>query len=134
MAQTAFSVVLDSSAIVAILIQDQGWEKLLSKAVVANVIVGSPTVLEASIVMTVKTGNDGLRLVRDLLRELDATEIEFGEAHASRALDAFLRYGKGRHEASLNFGDCTAYAIAIVADLPLLFVGNDFAKTDVRRA
>ncbi|NUL82548.1 MAG: type II toxin-antitoxin system VapC family toxin [Armatimonadetes bacterium] len=49
-------------------------------------------------------------------------------------MDAFLRYGKGRHEASLNFGDCMAYAIAIVADLPLLFVGNDFAKTDVRRA
>lgn len=134
MVRTASSVVLDSSAIVAILIREPGWEMLLSKAVDASVIVGSPTVLKASIVITVKTEDDGLRQVRDLLAELDATEIEFGAVHASRALDAFLRYGKGRHEASLNFGDCMAYAIAIVADLPLLFVGNDFAKTDVRRA
>jgi len=60
--------------------------------------------------------------------------IEFGEHHWSVALGAFSRFGKGRHPAALNFGDCMTYAIAEVARRPLLCVGEDFAQTDLELA
>ena len=59
--------------------------------------------------------------------------MPFAEAHAREATAAFLRYGKGRHAAGLNFGDCMAYAVAQAEGAPLLFTGDDFAKTDVAR-
>lgn len=57
--------------------------------------------------------------------------VAFGEEHAAEALDAYSRFGKGRHPAALNFGDCCAYAVASLADEPLLCVGDDFSKTDL---
>lgn len=59
--------------------------------------------------------------------------LPFGEPGYVVAIDAYLRFGKGRHPAALNFGDCMAYATAAVTGAPLLWVGDDFAKTDVRR-
>ena len=58
----------------------------------------------------------------------------FAPARANRAVEAFLRYGKGRHPASLNFGDCCSYALAAESRLPLLFKGIDFTRTDIRSA
>ena len=69
-----------------------------------------------------------------LLRELDVTVVPFGNAEWHRAVDAVNRLGRGRHGAGLNFGDCLAYATAAVAGDSLLFVGNDFRKTDIRPA
>jgi ribonuclease VapC len=69
-----------------------------------------------------------------LLRELGVSIVPFGEAEWHRALDASNRYGRGRHAAGLNFGDCLAYASAAVAGDTLLFVGRDFRKTDIRPA
>jgi ribonuclease VapC len=63
--------------------------------------------------------------------ETEPTIIPFGEAHWRSAVDAYLRYGKGRHRAALNFGDCMAYAVAKLAQQPLLCAGADFAKTDL---
>ena len=60
--------------------------------------------------------------------------LPFTEAHARAAVEAFLRYGKGRHAAGLNFGDCMAYAVAQAEGAPLLFTGEDFARTDVNVA
>jgi ribonuclease VapC len=57
-----------------------------------------------------------------------------GPEHIDAAVDAFLQYGKGRHAAALNFGDCLTYAVAAVAGVPLLFTGGDFTKTDIARA
>ena len=57
--------------------------------------------------------------------------VSFSEAHWREASDAFARYGKGRHPASLNFGDCMSYAVAKLSGAPLLFVGTDFAQTDI---
>jgi ribonuclease VapC len=60
--------------------------------------------------------------------------VPFGEGHWPVAVDAFIRFGKGRHPASLNFGDCLTYAVARLADQPLICVGDDFAKTDLTTA
>jgi uncharacterized protein with PIN domain len=66
--------------------------------------------------------------------ELAVTVVPFGEAEWRVAVDAFVRYGRGRHKASLNFGDCLAYASAAAAGDSLLFAGDDFTPTDIRRA
>jgi len=66
-----------------------------------------------------------------LLKELGVTVVPFGEREAEAAVAAFLRYGRGRHRAALNFGDCLSYAAAAVAGDDLLFVGDDFRKTDI---
>jgi ribonuclease VapC len=67
------------------------------------------------------------------LRDFQVTPIAFGELHWLEALEAFRRFGKGRHPAALNFGDCMSYATAKLAGRPLLFVGDDFTRTDIAR-
>ena len=74
----------------------------------------------------------GKTLLERFLQEAALTVIPFGPEHHSRAVDAYLRYGKGRHPAALNFGDCMTYATARLAAAPLLCVGNDFAQTDLQ--
>jgi ribonuclease VapC len=68
------------------------------------------------------------------LSEASVVTIPFGDVHWGSAVDAWLRYGRGRHRANLNFGDCLAYATAKVAGQPLLCVGDDFARTDLEVA
>jgi len=68
------------------------------------------------------------------LRSIGAEIVPFGEEHYEAAVSAFLRYGKGRHPAGLNFGDCMSYALARVSGLPLLYIGDDFSKTDIQSA
>ncbi len=82
-------------------------------------------------VLTIKLKRDGLALVNDFLAEAGVEVVPFTRDHASAAFGAYLRYGKGRHAAGLNFGDCFSYAAAKLAGEPLLFVGNDFGLTDV---
>ena len=65
------------------------------------------------------------------MKELGITVVPFGEAEWRAAIDAFWRFGRGRHRASLNFGDCLAYATASISGDTLLFVGDDFARTDI---
>jgi len=69
-----------------------------------------------------------------LVHELGVTVVPFGERECQAAVAAFLRYGRGRHKAALDFGDCLAYAAASVAGDSLLFVGDDFKKTDITAA
>ncbi len=97
-------------------------------------LIGAPTLLEAAMVLSGRAGGDSRLLVAGLVRELGLQVAPFTEAHYHRAIDAFLRYGKGRHPAALNFGDCVSYAVASVAGLPLLYTGKDFARTDIAAA
>ena len=94
-----------------------------------------PTVIyEATVVLAGKQSlaiNEAERLVRSLLAALKVSVTDVTDHTASIALDAFARYGKGRHPAKLNFGDCFSYAGAKMAAVPLLYVGEDFAKTDL---
>ena len=85
-------------------------------------------------VLDSRLGEDPRPLLVGFLRRLDAEVVALREEHWEVAVEAFLRYGKGRHPAGLNFGDCLAYAVSKVAGMPLLFTGQDFAKTDVTAA
>lgn len=125
-------MILDSSAIVAILCEESGYEILLGKVGKAAALgIAAPTVLESAMIVGTRLGMDGLSSVHEFLREAGVQVVPFSEHHASAAYSAFLRYGKGRHPAALNFGDCMSYAAAKVSGHPLLFVGKDFSKTDL---
>jgi ribonuclease VapC len=128
-------MVLDASALVAILLQEPRHERLLEKAEKAGIVaIGVPTVLEAATVLSARTSSDARARVLGLLRRMEAEIVPFTEEHFNAAMDAFLRFGKGRHPARLNFGDCMAYAVAAVSGLPLLYTGSDFSQTDIPAA
>ena len=128
-------MVLDSSAIVAMHLKEEGYERLFERIAQAElVLVGAPTVFESAMVLASRTGTDARSLLAAFFRRKDVAILPFTEEHFHAATEAFLRFGKGRHPAALNFGDCMAYAVAAVAGMPLLYTGNDFAQTDVPAA
>ncbi|MBZ5674384.1 MAG: type II toxin-antitoxin system VapC family toxin [Acidobacteriia bacterium] len=128
-------MVLDSSALVAILREEPGHEGLLPKALSADrTVVGAPVALEAAMVLSGRWHRDARSTLQGLLRSIGAEIVPFSEEHYEAAISAFLRYGKGRHPAGLNFGDCMSYAFARVSGLPLLYTGSDFSKTDIQSA
>ena len=107
---------------------------MISKRKPASQFTPTPVRVEAGIVMASRTGPGGLSDLDGLLARAGARVLPFTEAHARAATQAFLRYGKGRHPAGLNFGDCMAYAVAQAEGKALLFTGEDFARTDVEVA
>ena len=126
---------LDSSTLIAILFAEPGYLDLVDRILEADhVRVGSPTLVETSIVLNgrrrAREGHD----VEDLVTELGVTIVPFGEPEWRLAAAAFMKFGRGRHPAALNFGDCLAYATAMSLADTLLFVGDDFSKTDVAPA
>jgi ribonuclease VapC len=125
-------VILDSSAIIAIVLREPGWESLAAKLGTGPAAgVGAPTLVETGLVLTTKMGTQGRAMVSRFLHQSGVTVVPFGEDHWRVAVEAHTRFGKGRHAASLNFGDCLSYAVARLARQPLLFVGEDFKKTDL---
>jgi len=125
-------MILDSSAVVAIVCRETGYSALLDQIRAAETLgIGAPTVFEAAMVLTIKLRRDGLAVLNEFLWESGARVISFTDQHASVAFGAYLRYGKGRHKAALNFGDCLSYSIAKVSGQGLLFIGDDFTRTDV---
>ena len=128
-------MVLDSSAIVAMHINEEGCERLFERITQAGVVlVGTPTVFESAMVLASRMGIDARSLLAAFFRRKGVAIVPFTEEHFQVATEAFLRYGKGHHRARLNFGDCMAYAVAAVAGMPLLYTGNDFAQTDIPAA
>ena len=123
---------LDSSALIAVLFGESGHLDLIDRILEADhVRVGAPTLAETSLVFAGRRQAPGAAEVEELVRELAVTVVPFGEAEWRVAVDAFVRFGRGRHKAALNFGDCLAYASAVVAGDSLLFVGDDFSHTDI---
>jgi len=128
-------VVIDTSAIVAILTNEP--ERHAFNAEVARArrrLVSAGTYLESAVVIRARSGTDGLRDLRLFVAAAELSIVPFDADQAAIALDAYLRYGKGYHQAALNFGDCFSYALSRKTAEPLLFKGNDFAQTDVLRA
>ncbi len=127
-------IALDTSAIVAVLQNEQGAQRFTeTMASAPRRLIGRPTELELHIVMRAKAGTAPVdALIAKFLRTVE--RVDFDEAHLVAATTAFNRFGKGRHPASLNYGDCMAYAVAQVAGCPLLYKGEDFARTDIRSA
>lgn len=112
--------------------REAGYEKLLDKIAAAqNLFIGAPTMAEAELVLTIKLERDAGAVVEQFLAESGVTVLPFSREHVSIFLEAFLRYGQGRHAARLNMGDCFSYATAKVAGQPLLFAGDDFTRTDL---
>ena len=128
-------MILDSSAIVSIFFQEPDYEILLLKLKAAeNIGVGTPTLVECGIVLSARLNKDARGLLARFLKETNVTVIPFSDTHYGIATGAWLKYGKGRHPAGLNFGDCLSYAVAKLANMPLLCVGNDFPQTDLTLA
>lgn len=128
-------MVIDTSAIVAIAQNEPEaptFEQLIADDPVR--LISAATVLEAAMVLETRFGEPGgveldLWLARANV-DIIAVEVE----HADQARRAWRRYGKGRHPAGLNYGDCFSYALAKLTDEPLLFKGNDFSQTDIQAA
>ena len=128
-------MVIDTSAIVAIAMNEseaEAFERRIADAAVR--LISAATVLEAAMVLETRLGEPGGgELDLGLLRA--GVEIVAVDAiHADQARRAWRRFGKGRHPAGLNFGDCFSYALAALTQEPLLFKGNDFSKTDIEAA
>lgn len=125
-------MLLDTSAIVAVLLREPLSETLREQIDAARMVaVSSVTMLEAQIVLTNRMGRDALPTLEAFVSEVGAQIVPFTEVHWRLAAEAFIRFGKGRHPAALNFGDCIVYATARQTQLPLLFCGSDFARTDL---
>ena len=126
---------LDSSALVAILFAEPGYLDLVDAILQADVVrVGTPTLVETEIVLSARRRKPAAVEVQNLLEELHVTVVPFPESDWRAAVRAFERFGRGRHKAGLNFGDCLSYATAAVASDSLLFVGDDFRSTDITPA
>lgn len=125
-------MILDTSAVVAVVFKEPGFEALLEKlASAAAVGIGAPTLVETGVVLSARLCKDARGLLSRLLQEASVTVLPFTDVHFGLALEGWLRYGKGRHPAALNLGDCMSYATARAARQPLLCVGDDFARTDL---
>lgn len=125
-------MVLDTSALLAILL-DEPERRTFNEAIeaAATRVMSTATFVEVSIVIESRSGAEGLRDL-DLFLEranIELAAVDSEQAHVARR--AFSRFGKGRHRAGLNYGDCFAYALAMVLSEPLLYKGEDFRQTDV---
>ena len=129
-------IVVDSSALVAILRREPEADDFLRAIVQSDgCLLSAIGLLETSMVLAGRTGGADSWAALDALVARAGIQIVAQDAGlAAAARDAFLRFGKGRHPAGLNLGDCAAYALAKERDLPLLYKGNDFAQTDLRIA
>jgi len=126
-------MIIDTSALVAILDQEPEAERITrTLAATPERMLSAANLVEVGIVMQARRGDDGARDVDLLLAKLRVEIVPFTARQAEIARKAFRRYGRGRHDAELNFGDCFAYALAKDAAAPLLFKGDDFGQTDVR--
>jgi ribonuclease VapC len=125
-------VIIDSSAIIAT-ITGEPMAKVLGEAIgsARSCRIGAPTLVETTLVLVHKEGPRGKALLADFLQQRRFDVVSFGDAHWRSAQVAFMRFGKGRHPAGLNFGDCLTYATAFVAGEPLLCIGDDFPQTDL---
>jgi len=123
-------VVVDSSAVMAVLRQEPGHERVAELMRSSSPrLMSAPTAVELGMVVGSRTQDFGLW--QRLLREAAIDVVPFDERLAGRAVEAFRRFGKGRHPAGLNFGDCCTYALAEERGLPILCVGDDFRHTDL---
>jgi ribonuclease VapC len=128
-------MVLDTSAIVAIELREPGHEALIAKISGASVLmIGAPTVLETAMVLSSRLKRETLAEITVFLRRARIEIVPFTVEHMRVAVSAHSRFGRGRHPARLNFGDCLCYATASIAAMPLLFTGGDFTHTDLEAA
>lgn len=125
-------MVIDTSALVAMMTGEPSADRLVA-AVESETerLVSAATVVEAALVLIGRYGDVGDAQLDRFLRSIGAEVVPVGEEQVTLARDAALRFGKGRHPAALNYGDCFSYALSVARHSPLLFIGDDFSKSDV---
>lgn len=127
-------IAIDTSAIVEILTRGPKTASLREKIEAANSAVTTPIArVEAAMVLIGRFGWDRFEFDR-AWATLGLEEVPADSAIGTLAIDAFVSWGKGRHAAGLNFGDCFSHALATARSVPLLFVGNDFNRTEIEPA
>lgn len=126
-------MVIDTSALLAIL-QNEPERRAFNEAIEAADAraMSAATFVEVSILVESRYGAEGLRELDQFLDRAGIEIVDVDGEQAQVGRRAFSRFGKGRHPAGLNYGDCFSYALAITMGEPLLYKGNDFAQTDVR--
>jgi ribonuclease VapC len=127
-------IVVDTSAVIAILFSEPDALHLRRTILGNSAAMPATCLVETQIVVSSARASMPKDDIDQLVRLLRLTIQPITPTIAQSARDAFLRYGKGRHPAALNFGDCFSYAVAKELDAPLLFKGDDFRLTDVRVA
>lgn len=128
-------IVTDTSALIAILKREPGFERFedaLSNA--DTCYMSAVSLFEATLVTVGREAPNTLAILDEFIERSGIQIVPFDADLAAIARDAFIRFGKGRHPAGLNMGDCASYALAKSLDLPLLFKGDDFSRTDVTPA
>lgn len=127
-------MVLDTSVIAAILFgEPESGAFIEALASPQRLLMSALTKLELSIVVEARKGQPGTQALAELLAEAGVETVAFDSGQAELAFAAWRRYGKGRHPAGLNLGDCAAYALARLLDQKLLYKGDGFGQTDVAR-
>jgi ribonuclease VapC len=128
-------IAVDTSALLAILFQESGAEQA-AKALAdsSNPCLSAANFLEAAIVVEARKGAEGALEFDSFIESAGVEIVPVTEDVVRAARSAWRRYGKGRHPAALNYGDCFAYGLAAVRSLPLLAIGEDFLKTDITLA
>ena len=125
-------MVIDTSALVAWFEQEPAAARIAERLGQADELsVSAVSLVEAGIVLEARRGEAAGRELDLFLHRLGVKIVAVDEDQAEIARAAYRQFGKGRHAAALNFGDCFAYALAASSGQPLLFVGEDFAKTDI---
>lgn len=128
-------MVVDTSALLAIYLGEPDSNRFEVAILTARAaIVSAGTLLETTIVVEARHGEAGALEIDRLLRKLGVTTVPVDAEQAEAGRVGYRRYGKGRHPAHLNYGDCFAYGLAVTRGEPLLFKGDDFARTDVANA
>lgn len=125
-------MIVDASALVAVFVQEPGYEALLERLEQAEAPgIGTPTLTEVGALLIERLRGSAIGPVARFVQELGIVVVPFGDEHWKEAIDAYERYGRGRHAASLTFAQCMTYAVAKLAREPLLFRNAGFSKTDL---
>jgi ribonuclease VapC len=124
-------IVVDTSAVVAVMFKEPGYERIADLIARSDAcIISTVTLVEITMVIS-RSVQDAKAAVDRYLQDTATSACSVDGAHAEWAQHAFLIYGKGRHPARLNCGDCFSYAAAKALNAPLLYIGDDFGKTDI---
>ena len=125
-------LLIETSALVAIVFREPGYGQLIHRiGEESKVAIAAASLAEALLVIERRIGSEGIIQLQGLVNVIGASVLPFDEEQAGLVHHAYIQYGKGRHPASLNFGDCLAYAAAKATGARLLYVGEDFAQTDL---
>lgn len=128
-------MIIDTSALLTVVFKEADYDASLRKLGAApSRGIGTPSLVEAGLMLGARKVADPLGVLSRLLVDFEIVEVPFGGLHWREAMRAYRRFGRGRHPARLNFGDCMSYAVSRLAGEPLLYVGNDFSKTDIEPA